>query len=61
MKALKPDLMHSREARALLRVSRAKFDLLRREPDFPAPVRLGHRSLRWWRWELELFLATRQG
>jgi predicted DNA-binding transcriptional regulator AlpA len=46
------ELMLTREGRELLRVSKTKWDRLAKRPDFPRPIRLGTRSLRWKRTEL---------
>jgi predicted DNA-binding transcriptional regulator AlpA len=54
------DLMRTIEARALLKVSRAKWARLRRSPGFVRPIKLGARSFRWKRCELLSYLETRR-
>ena len=49
------ELLLTKEARGELKVSRAKFDRLRKVAGFPEPIRLGARSLRWKRSELLAF------
>ena len=38
----------------------AVYDLLHRDPQFPKAVRIGPRSIRWWRSEVLDYLATRE-
>ena len=36
------------------------YDLLHRDPQFPRAIRIGPRSVRWWRSEVLEYLATRE-
>ena len=52
-------LLEKKQSADLIGMSLYKFDELRRtDPNFPAPVRLGPRSTRWRRSDLEAYIAA---
>jgi predicted DNA-binding transcriptional regulator AlpA len=53
-------LLRTSEAREFLKVSRAMFCRLQKRPNFPRPVRLGARCLRWRVSELLAFTERSQ-
>jgi len=54
------ELVTTKEARALLRISKAKFSRLQKFSCFPRPVRLGRRCLRWRLAEIWAFAQAAQ-
>jgi len=57
---MREEFLRTRDARELLRVSRATFARLQKRDGFPRPIRLGARCLRWRVSELVAFAEASQ-
>ena len=52
-------LLTRHEVEARCRIARTTIYRLMREADFPEPIRLGPRCVRWYESEIEAYLASR--
>lgn len=57
--AVAPQYLTSKEVAALLSIGQTTLRGLRQTPDFPAPVHLSPRTIRWLRSEIEEWAAAR--